>query len=151
MQLFHLGNSRYARQLTGEGARLFGGRWNMKGDACIYTSGTRSLCVLEYAVNVQLDELPPDLSMTEYAIPDKLCQIISANDLPTDWYALPAPMSTKLFGSALLAERACVCFAVPSSVVPAELNYILNPAANQFSQVAIVATEPFTFDHRIKQ
>ncbi|HET7896129.1 MAG TPA: RES family NAD+ phosphorylase [Flavisolibacter sp.] len=151
MQLFHLGNSRYARQLTGEGARLFGGRWNMKGDACIYTSGTRSLCILEYAANVQLDELPPELSMTEYAIPDNLCRIIPGNDLPADWFLLPAPMSSKLFGSALLSDKDCVCFAVPSAIVPAELNYILNPAADQFSQVTIKATEPFSFDHRIKE
>lgn len=151
MQIFHLGNSRYARQLTGDGARLFGGRWNMKGDACIYTSGTRSLCILEYAANVQLDELPPELMMTEYLLPDEFCKVIDITDLPADWHHLPAPMSTKFFGSALLADRSCVCFAVPSAVVPAELNYILNPAATEFHQVTIVATEPFTFDHRIKQ
>jgi len=151
MQLFHLGSSRYALQLTGEGARLFGGRWNMKGDACIYTSGTRSLCLLEYAVNVQLDELPPELTMTEYALPDKLCKMIARDDLPADWFSLPAPMSAKLFGSALLADPSCVCFAVPSAVVPAELNYVLNPAARQFNQLSVVGTELFTFDHRIKK
>jgi RES domain-containing protein len=151
MQLFHLGNSRYARQLTGEGARLFGGRWNLKGDACIYTSGTRSLCILEYAANVSLDELPPDLSMTEYRIPDELCRMIPLGDLPADWYDVPSPVSARQFGSALLADSTCVCFAVPSAIVPAELNYILNPAADQFSQLKIISTEPFIFDHRIKK
>lgn len=151
MQVFHLGNTTYARQLTGEGARLFGGRWNKKGDACIYASGTRSLCVLEYAVNVSLDDIPPDLSFTEYTVPDKLCRVIPLNDLPENWFALRPPFSAKLFGSALLADVNCVCFAIPSAVVVAELNFILNPAATHFDQVKIVAVEPFIFDQRIKQ
>lgn len=151
MQLFHLGSSRYAQQLTGEGARLFGGRWNQKGSACIYTSATRALCILEYLANVLLDDLPPDLTITEYAIPDKLCRIIPANELPEDWKDVPAPASTKLFGSTLLADAGCTCFAIPSVIVPAEMNYILNPAATAFGQVKIIATEPFLLDHRIKK
>lgn len=150
MQLYHLGSTCYARQLTGEGARLFGGRWNRKGDACIYTSGTRSLCILEYAANVSIDELPPDLAMTEYSLPDRLCRIIPRNELPGDWYEVQGPASAKQFGSTLLADKNCVCFGVPSAIVQAELNYVLNPAATHFDQLKIVATEPFIFDHRIK-
>ena len=151
MQLFHLGNSRFAQQLTGEGARLFGGRWNMKGDACIYTSGTRSLCVLEYAANVFHDEMPPELSFTEYSLPDNLCRFFSQKDLPADWNNVSAPMSTKQFGSALLADKNCVCFAVPSSIVPAEMNFVLNPSAVGFEHLKILTVEPFIFDLRIKQ
>jgi RES domain-containing protein len=151
MQVFHLGNSRFARQLNGEGARLFGGRWNMKGDACIYTSATRSLCILEYAANVSLGELPPDLSITVYTIPDKTCRLFTQNDLPEDWENVPAPLATKQFGSAQLADADCACFGVPSVVVPDEMNYILNPAAREFEKVKIDSIEIFTFDQRIKQ
>ena len=151
MQLFHLGRSHYARQLTGEGARLFGGRWNQKGNACIYTSGTRALCILEYLANVILDDLPPDLAITEYAIADRFCKIIPIKNLPEDWKELPAPVSTKLFGSTLLADPTCTCFAVPSVIVPEEMNYILNPAATLFGHVKIIKAEPFILDHRIKK
>jgi len=151
MQLYHLGNTSYARQLSGEGARLFGGRWNQKGDACIYTSATRSLCILEYLANVVLEDMPPDLSMTEYSIPDKLCRIIDTEGLPEEWNAVPALNSTKLFGSMLLADKHCTYFAVPSAIVPAERNFILNPAAITFDQVKIVSVEPFILDHRIKK
>lgn len=150
MQLYHLGSSRYARQLTGEGARLFGGRWNKKGDACIYTSGTRSLCMLEYLANVSLEEMPADMIITVYSFPDNLCRIVPIADLPQDWFNVPAPVSSKIFGSALLADKTCTCFAVPSAIVPAEKNYILNPAADGFEQLTIVGTEPFVIDHRIK-
>lgn len=151
MQLYHLGNTSYARQLSGEGARLFGGRWNKKGDACIYTSSTRSLCILEYLANVFLEDLPPDLSMTTYSIPDKLCRIIDIKDLPDDWYAVPPVNFTKQFGSSLLADKNCTCFAVPSAIVPAEQNFILNPTATTFDQIQIVSVEAFTLDHRIKK
>ncbi|RYF87359.1 MAG: RES domain-containing protein [Chitinophagaceae bacterium] len=150
MQLFHLGNSRYARQLTGDGARLFGGRWNQKGDACIYTSSARSLCLVEYLANVEWTNLPPDLVITVYELPNKLCRVIDVNELPDDWAAIPAGMATKLFGSTLLADPKCVCFAVPSVIVPAERNYILNPNSDNFKEVDIIAVEPFTIDQRIK-
>lgn len=151
MQLFHLGSSRFARQLSGEGARLFGGRWNMKGDACIYTSGTRSLCVLEYAANVFHDAMPPELSFTEYSLPDHLCRFFSQKELPADWNTISPTSSTKQFGSALLADENCVCFAVPSSIIPAEMNFVLNPSASAFKQLKIVAVERFIFDSRIKK
>jgi RES domain-containing protein len=150
MQVYHLGNSRFARQMTGEGARLFGGRWNLKGDACIYTSASRSLCLLEYAANVSLGDLPPGLAITVYNIPDKTCRLFSVKDLPEDWNEIPAPLATKQFGSALLSDANCVCFGVPSVVVPAEMNFILNPLADEFKKVEIVSIEQFTFDQRIK-
>src|SRR5947209_18110213 len=97
MRVFHLGNSKYARLLTGEGSRLFGGRWNQKGDACIYTSATRSLCILEYLANVSLENIPPDLSFTIYTFPDKLCKKIDAKELPVRWDAIPPSGITKKY------------------------------------------------------
>ena len=151
MHLFHLGSKRYARQLTGDGARLFGGRWNQKGDACIYTSATRSLCILEYLANVSMEDLPTELEITVYELADRFCKVIDQADLPANWNEIPSPMSTKIFGSNLLADGRIVCFAVPSVIVPAELNYILNPAASNFKELAIVATEAFVVDSRIKK
>ncbi len=150
MQLFHIGNPRYARQLNGEGARLFGGRWNRVGSACIYTSATRSLCLLEYMANVSSDLMPSELAITEYFLPDKLCRIINVDDLPPDWNAVPPTNASKDFGADLLADETCTCFAVPSVVMPMEYNYMLNPKAVKFDQLVINAVEPFTFDTRLK-
>jgi len=47
--------------LSGEGARLYGGRWNSSGRAMVYAAGDAALAVLE--VRVHLD-LPPDLVPT---------------------------------------------------------------------------------------
>ena len=123
----------------------------MKGDACIYTSATRSLCVLEYAANVFHDEVPLDLAFTEYDVPDSVCHFVPLKELPPDWNNVPSPSSTKQFGSALLSRKELVCFVVPSTIVPKEMNFILNPAAAGFERIKILAVEPFTFDLRIKQ
>jgi RES domain-containing protein len=151
MNLYHVGSSRYARQLTGEGARLFGGRWNLPGNACLYTSGTRSLGILEYLANVSVENLPTGLAITIYHLPDELCHMVPMQNLPDDWAEVPAPTSTQHFGSRLLDNLAYVCFAVPSVIVPAEKNYILNPGAAGFERLTIVDVEPFAIDLRIKQ
>lgn len=151
MQLFHLGDSHFAEQMNGEGARLFGGRWNETGDACIYTSATRSLAILEYVANVRLENIPPALSITGYSVPAQLCRWIEKNDLPEDWQSIPPPLSTRSFGSRLLADKEYACFAVPSVIVPAEFNFILNPAAELFSQVKVISVEEFVLDIRIKK
>src|ERR1700739_4951597 len=36
-----------AEALSGEGARIYGGRWNSPGIRMVYTAGSRSLAILE--------------------------------------------------------------------------------------------------------
>jgi RES domain-containing protein len=40
---------------------------------------------------------------------------------------------------------------VPSVVIPAERNYILNPTHPQFGEIEFSASEPFLFDPRLKK
>lgn len=151
MRVFHLGNTTYANQLNGEGARLFGGRWNQAGTACIYTSSSRALAVLEYLANVNFDECPSDLSLTEYDVPEDICVIISKKELPAQWNEIPANSASKIFGSSILADTKTSCFAVPSVIISNELNIILNPKGAAFNKIKIVSIEPFKFDQRIKK
>ncbi|WP_144431164.1 RES family NAD+ phosphorylase, partial [Pseudomonas syringae pv. coryli] len=39
-----------AQAFDGEGAKLYGGRWNSKGNACVYCAGSESLALLEVLV-----------------------------------------------------------------------------------------------------
>ena len=63
------------RAFSGEGARRYGGRWNSKGHAVVYTSGSISLAILEILAHIQIYdileeyvyipvEFDPKLSMT---------------------------------------------------------------------------------------
>lgn len=49
-----------ATAFSGEGARLYGGRWNSVGTSLVYTSGTKALAALESLVHLN----PPVISNT---------------------------------------------------------------------------------------
>lgn len=150
MIVYRVGKTKYANDLAGQGARLFGGRWNNKMIACLYTSESRALAVLEYTVNVNIDDIPRALSITTIEIPDRKITILNEADLPGDWKHSPAPSSTKDFGSKLLLAAAEPVIRIPSTVIPAEFNYLLNPLHPDSKKFKILDTRDFEYDIRIK-
>lgn len=150
MLVYRISRTRYASDLSGEGARLFGGRWNRKGLPCLYTASSISLAVLEFSVHTTLDELPRALSLATIKIPDEFHEL-KLQDLPGDWNTFPSPSSVRDLGSSLLEEGRHMVIRVPSTVVPREYNYIINPLHPQVRQVKLVSLEDFVFDVRIKQ
>lgn len=150
MIVFRVGRTKYAKDLTGEGARLFGGRWNHKGTACLYTSESRALAILEYTVNVGIDEIPRALSFTKIEIPDHVIASVLLKDLPGDWRQSPAPSSIKDHGNGLLKSNSAVGYKTPSVVVPQEYNVLINPWHPDVSLVKIIDIEDYPYDVRIK-
>jgi RES domain-containing protein len=151
MDVYRIGNSKYAEVLNGEGARLHGGRWNPVGIPCLYTSERASLCVLEYACNVPLELLPLSLSVTVITLPDDSWQDFRLNELPKNWSEVPVPVETQLWGSEKLAALDVLALKLPSVVIPFEYNYIINPLHPDFRKVKIKEVRPFNFDKRLKQ
>jgi RES domain-containing protein len=150
MIVHRIGRTKYANDLTGEGARLNGGRWNHKLTACIYTSETRALAVLEYTVNVNIDDIPRALSITTFDIPDKGIYELKQADLPGNWKATPAPPSTKDFGTKLLKTGAFPVIKIPSAIIPEESNYLLNPYHFDSKFFKVLDIKDFVYDVRIK-
>jgi RES domain-containing protein len=150
MTVFRICRRKWADSLTGEGARIFGGRWNEISTACIYTSASRALAILEFTVNTNIDDIPRSLSIVEIEIPDEIHQI-SIDSLPGDWKDSPAPRSTKRFGSKILraAKYPVLCF--PSAIIPSEYNYILNPLHPLSKKFRILQISDLIYDLRIKQ
>lgn len=151
MQVYHLGASKFATQLSGEGAKLFGGRWNNIGQPCIYTSESQALGILEYAANVSLENIPHSLSITVYMLPDDGWKEFKLSDLPKDWNEVPAPRSTMEFGTAHLQKGRYLALKLPSVIIPTEYNFILNPLHPDFKKIRIKEVLPFNFDARIKK
>src|SRR5688572_17947996 len=150
MEVYHLGSKKFATQMTGEGAKLHGGRWNSIGTACLYTAESIALCVLEYAANVSLTQMPPSLVITIYNLPDKSWKEYLLNELPKNWRDVPVPIETQEWGTREIQEAKFLALRVPSVIIPSEHNYILNPLHLDFKKIKIKGVQPFTFDSRIK-
>lgn len=150
MKVFRIGRSKYAGDLSGEGAKLFGGRWNHKSVPCIYTSESRALALLEYTVNINIDDIPRALSITTFEFSLSEIKIIERADLPGDWREAPAPSSTKDFGTAFLRNLTNAVLKIPSSVMGEEYNYLLNPLHPESKHFKIVEIKDFVYDVRIK-
>lgn len=152
MHVYHVGSAKFAYDLSGKGAELFGGRWNRRGVPCIYAASSLSLAVLEYAVNNSLENIPRALSYVVYKIPDKGWRKFEISALPDDWMQRPAPVSTMEFGNYLLKKRTHLIMGIPSVVVPIEYNFLINPLHGDFyKKVRVVAVNDFVFDMRLKQ
>ncbi len=150
MVVYRIGRTIHAHDLTGEGSRLNGGRWNHKLTPCIYTSESRALALLEYTVNVSIDEIPRALSFTTFEIPDAGIHEVAEEELPGNWEDVPAPSSAKNFGTALLKKGQALGFKIPSIVITQEHNYILNPLHADSRNFKILDIKDFVFDVRIK-
>ena len=132
----------------GEGAWLFGGRWNSRGTRMVYTSITLSLAALETLVH-----LNPPVAFKYVAIPiefdEALVETVAAMDLPADWNEEPPPPSTAEIGDRWVRESRSAVLKLPSVIISAELNYLLNPGHSDFKRIRIGKPMPFSFDPRL--
>lgn len=148
MRAFRLAKRQYLTDLSGEGARLYGGRWNKKGTAALYASESRSLAALEYLVHVPRHLLPVDVWLAELDLPVSGCETLSQENLPSDWRAYPAPNRLVEIGTSWLENAATLCVKVPSAVVKDEWNLLINPRHPLTEQIRILSIEEFSFDRR---
>lgn len=149
MEVYRISKTKWAGDLSGEGARLYGGRWNRKGTSCLYTSSSRSLAILEFSVNVSLDEVPRSLSIVTLKLPDQFLEV-ALQDLPGNWKDVPAPASTREFGTKLLQEGKHLIIRLPSAVIPQEFNFIINPAHKDLKLCKVLSVDDLVYDVRIK-
>jgi RES domain-containing protein len=150
MLVYRIGRTKHANDLSGEGAKINGGRWNHKSVPCLYTSESRALSLLEYTVNVNIEEIPRALSITTIEIPDTEIFIVKEDFLPGNWKQSPVPSSTQEFGTHLLKTVEKSIIKIPSSVIIEEYNYLLNPLYTNSKSFKIVSIKDLIYDVRIK-
>ncbi|PYS55522.1 MAG: hypothetical protein DMG13_03660 [Acidobacteria bacterium] len=132
----------------GEGAKMYGGRWNSPGFAVVYGSQHKSLAALEHLVHLN-PRTGNRFKAFSFHFPDSLMNSIAPRDLPKDWRQEPPPPSTQRFGDAWVRQARSAVLAVPSIIIPEELNYVLNPAHADFQKITIAKSQDFVFDPRL--
>ncbi len=150
MDVFRIAKTRRIRDLTGEGPRLYGGRWNASGTAVIYTAGSRSLASLEYLVHVPMPYEPLDLSIATISLPDDCtAEAVDIDELPKGWRDHPAPAVLAEIGTDWVRRGESLVLWVPSVLVPDESNIIINPAHPEMAGVGVKDVRSYAFDERL--
>jgi RES domain-containing protein len=149
LTIWRMTTARHAdRAFSGEGARLYGGRWNPRGVTMVYTAGSQSLAMLELLV--QDDPLRAHYVMIPATLPARLkIERITLNDLPDDWRSPEAREQLRAMGADWCRSGSSAVLAVPSSVIPSETNYLLNPLHPSFGKIVVGAAQDFVTDLRL--
>ncbi len=135
---------------SGEGARRYGGRWNRKGVPLVYTAGSQSLAMLEMLVQDQ--PLRARYVMIPAQIPSEVAiERVGLDRLPSNWRDLAALEELRAIGAAWATGLATAVLAVPSAVIPAETNYLLNPRHPAFAGIVIGAPQEVVTDLRLNR
>lgn len=145
-RLYRLINARHADDaLSGEGARRFGGRWNPPGFPVVYASQSRALAVLETFVHLTLEARELNFLLYEITLPKGT----TIAGRPKRHVPSKLVRDMQEAGRKWLMEEKSLAFAVPSVVVPPELNYVLNVRHPNFVRIHVSKPEKFSFDDRL--
>ena len=136
---------------SGEGARLYGGRWNSPGTALVYTAQSQSLAALEMLVHLDSADLLGGYVFFDVIIDEAMIAAVDPITLPKNWRAEPGPAKLQALGDAWIAAGTSCVLRVPSSLVPAESNYLLNPKHADFVKLKIGRAVPFRYDARLAE
>jgi len=150
MKIFRIAKKEFIRDISGEGARLYGGRWNRKGSSVLYTSESRSLATVEYLVHLPMSISPKDVCIAEIEIEGTFeTKTMEIGDLPENWMNYPAPHALTEIGEEWKKRGSELVMRVPSVVVRNEWNYLLNPSHTDFKNVRVLSVEEYVFDVRL--
>lgn len=153
MKVYRVERQKYlTTSLSGIGASITRGcRWNSLNTKLVYTAESRALATLEVSVHLDLSEdLPSDRHYVEIEIPDEILVLeVDITDLPPDWDSKPPILTTQIIGDDFVAENEAAVLKVPSSIVPQEFNYLINPQHPDAKKIIIRSTTPMKFDSRL--
>lgn len=136
------------RAFDGEGARLYGGRWNSQGAAVVYTSDSLALCCLEVSVNLPSYEVLKDFVYFKLSFDEKF---VRDADLQDGWNDRPISKVSQGIGDNWIRERDSAVLRVPSVIIPEGNNYLINFNYQDSNQIKIGDPISLDFDPRLKK
>lgn len=138
-----------AEAAAGEGARLYGGRWNSRGVRVVYASTSLALAAVETFVNLEPNLRPRDLVSIKGEIADSVeIPRLELGTLPPRWYRT-RDESLQRFGDEWIRSETSAALLVPSAAIRGEWNILLNPAHRDFAKIKFHPPERFEFDVRM--
>ena len=154
MRVYRIEREKYLETtLKGVGAALTEGyRWNSLNTYLVYTAESRALATLEVSVHIDLSEdLPTDRFYVEIDIPEDIEILeLKIDELPENWNSKPPILETQYIGDDFVTQNNAAVLKVPSSIVPPEYNYLINPNHPDSKKIKVISTQRLVFDGRFK-
>jgi RES domain-containing protein len=140
------------RDLSGAGGLRAPGRWHERGLPIVYLAETPAGALLEACVHTSANDIPPNYTLLAIDAPAGIFpETLDADVLPADWadhLELTREMGSEWLRSVTVRSA---LLRVPSALVPATFNVLLNPAHLEAGRVRIEATFDYPFDPRFKK
>ncbi len=153
MELYRITQEKYAADLSGNGARLYGGRWNSEGLFAVYTSSSRSLALLEILAHTPTKMFEQKIYMlVTLSVPDTIKpEEINKDKLTNGWDAPDTRPLTKIMGDQFLRSKSGLLLCVPSVLMPEENNYMINPLHPDMKKMKLLHSRRIHFDMRVER
>jgi len=135
---------------SGEGARVYEGRWNSAGVRMVYCSEHLSLAALEILVHVQPVTIPDRFRAFRVSWDEAIMDLIDFKRLPKGWNQQPPGAASKGLGDAWIRSNRSTVLALPSVLVPQEQTFLLNPTHRDFARIKIKDAGEFVLDPRLR-
>jgi RES domain-containing protein len=138
------------RDLAGTGGLRAPGRWHERGMPVVYLAESPAGALLEACIHTSANDVPPRYTLLTLEIGPRVATAhLKVTTLPDDW--AQREDVTREIGSAWLRDARSALFRIPSALVPATFNVLLNPVHPDASRVRIQSVVDYPFDPRIKK
>jgi RES domain-containing protein len=138
-----------ATAFDGEGARLYGGRWNSVGVPMVYASEHQSLAALEIRIHIDRTGMRRLCKCFSFQFDGQVMEVLPLGKVSRGWREEPPPPFLQEVGDNWVKSGTSVILAVPSVVIPGECNYLINPKHPDFGKLKIAMPVDFAFDQRL--
>lgn len=149
LKVYRIGNPLFIEDLSGEGGRLYAGRWNHRGIPLLYMAQTASLAILEYLAHLIKTTVNVPYTLLELEIDaDQMLPMESITArLPDNWYDARGIALTRNIGTDWIKSKQSAILQVPSIHSPFEHNYLVNPTHPDL-YIKISQKRWYLYDHR---
>jgi len=136
--------------LDGSGGLEAEGRWHTAGRRIVYCAPNPATALLEVLAHskIDLDGAPVTFRYLEIEAPDNIsAETVNPEALGPDWQGCEA--ATQRCGDDWLKSGRSALFRVPSVIVPATWNVLLNPLHPESKQIRVVQIHRHAADQRL--
>lgn len=135
--------------MSGEGAYLYGGRWNSPGTRMVYLGSSIAQAAFELLVHLKSADVLNRFSKMEVAFDSDQVLVVDDADLPVHWREEAMSPRVQATGDAWVHSGQSLVLEVPSIAVPGATNYLINPLHPEFSTLKYGGITTFNYDSRI--